>query len=151
MAEVYGNFEFAQKAYTRGSDVGKGAIGLPNLDPPLFLEFKLVKLHTHSGVDSQPLKASATPEMVRGFKTYERTERGVAQWTGGSSSSGSVVLTFGTAFQEAPSVFVTPADGNSDIIVGVSTPSITAVTIYWRDEAGGGHTALNLQYIIIGR
>ena len=148
---VYGSFEFAPKSFTRGEDIGRGQIGLPNINPPLFLEIRLIKSHTHTGVDSLQLQSEATPEMVKGYKTREREERGVAAWSGAAATNGSVVLTFATAFLEAPSVFVTPADGNANIIVGINTPTATAVTIYWRDESAATHTDLNLQYLIKGR
>jgi len=149
--EVYGAFEFSPKGYTRGSDVGKGQIGLPHLTPAFFLELKLVKIHTHTGVDSQKLRAEATPEMVRGYKISEREERGVATWSGASAANGSVVLTFGTAFQEAPSVLVTAADASGNIVVGIGSKSATGVTIYWKDHTAANHTTLDLEYLIKGR
>lgn len=149
--EVYGNFEFAQKAYTRGSDIGKGQIAIGHLNPAFFLETRLIKLHTHSGVDSLPLGAEATPEMVKGYNPREREERGIATWTGGSSTSGSLVLTYVTPFQEAPTVIVTAADGNANIIVGIGSVTATSVTIYWRDETAAGHTSLSIHYLVKGR
>lgn len=149
--EVYGNFEFAQKGYTRGSDVGRGQLGLPHLNPPLFLEIRLVKTHTHTGVDSQKLRAEATPEMLRGFQTSERIERGVANWAGGAASAGSVVLTFGTAFSVAPTVIITARDGSGNIVVGTGSKTTTGVTIYWTDYSAATHTTMILEYLIIGR
>ena len=150
--EIYGAFEFSPKGYTRGSDIGRGQIGLPNVDPPLFLEIRLIKSHTHTGVDSLQLRSEATPEMVRGFKTREREERGIATWSGGSASAGSVILTYGTQFLEAPSVFaniVNAANANMQIAIGAITA--TQVTIYWKDDTGGGHTSVDIQYLIKGK
>ena len=149
--EVYGNFEFAQKSYTRGQDVGRGQLGLPHLNPPLFLEIRLVKTHTHTGVDSQRLRAEATPEMLRGFQTNERIERGTATWAGGAASSGSVVLTFGTPFSSAPMVQVTPRSDDGLIVVGIGSKSATGVTIYWTDYSGATHTSMPLEYLAVGR
>jgi len=149
--DVYGSFEFAQKGFTRGSDVGKGQLGLPHLDPPLFLELKLIKIHTHTGVDSSRLKAEAVPEVVRGYKTQERMERGIAIWTGSASASGSIVLTYGAAFQEAPTVLVTCAQNDVNIQVGTNTPTATQVTILWKNDTAATHTSVAITYCIIGR
>jgi hypothetical protein len=149
--EVYGAFEFAQKGYTRGSDIGKGQMGISHMNPPLFLEFKLIKLHTHGGVDSQKLGAEATPEAVKGFKYNERIERGVATWAGGASASGSVALTFGVPFNEAPTVIVVPAANDVNIQVGTNMPTETGVTILWKDDTAGGHTSVPITYLVIGR
>jgi hypothetical protein len=149
--EVYGNFEFALKSYTRGTDVGKGQIGLPHLDPPLFLEMRLVKTHTHTGVDSQALRSEATPEMVRGYKTREREERGVATWTGGASAAGSINLTYGTAFSETPTIMVTCAAGTANIQVSVGSVTATGCIIYWKDDTAATHSSVAINYLIKGR
>ena len=149
--EIYGSFEFSPKGYTRGSDVGKGQLGLPHLNPPLFLQMQLVKTHTHTGVDSVRLRASATPEMVRGFSTEEREERGIATWTGAAASAASVVLTFGTAFREAPTVIVTAVNGDAAIVVTIGSVSATGVTIFWSDYSAATHESMPIHYIIKGR
>lgn len=149
--EVYGSFEFAQKGYTRGSDIGKGQMGISHMNPPLFLEFKLIKLHTHGGVDSQRLKAEATPEVVKGFKYDEREERGIATWTGSASASGSIALTFGVPFSEAPTVIVVPAANDIAIVAGTNTPTATGVTILWNDYTAATHTSVPITYLVIGR
>lgn len=150
MAEVYGSFEFAQKSYTRGSDIGKGTVGVPNINAPFFLELKTIKTHTHGGVDSQKLQASATPQMVKGYRTNEREERGTATWTGVAAASGSIVLTYGTAFLAAPNVFVTGADGDIDLQFSVGSITSTGCTIYWKDDTAANHTEVNIQYLIKG-
>lgn len=149
--EVYGAFEFAQKGYTRGSDIGKGQISISHINPPLFLQIQLVKLHTHGGVDSQKLTASATPEVIKGFKNEERIERGMATWTGGASASGSIALTFGVPFSEAPTVIAIPATNDVNVQVAINTPSATGVTILWKDDTVTGHTSVPISYLIIGR
>lgn len=149
--EIYGAFEFAQKGYTRGSDVGKAQIGIPHLDPPLFLETRLIKTHTHTGVDSQQLKSEATPEMVRGYKTREREERGTATWTGSASASGSISMTFGTAFMEIPTVILTCAEADSNLQVTVGGVSVSGCTIYWKDDTAATHTSVAVNYLIKGR
>ena len=148
---IYGSFEFAQKGYTRGEDVGKGQIGIPHIDPPLFLELNLIKSHSHTGVDSQNLRAVATPEMVKGYKTVEREERVIGVWTGSAATNGSIVLTYAIPFLEAPSVFVTPESSNGNVAVGISAPSTTGVTIYWKDVLGGTYTTMNLHILVKGR
>lgn len=148
---VYGNFEFAPKGFTRGEDVGRGQIGIPHIDPPLFLELHLIKTHSHSGVDSQRLEADATPEAVKGYKTSEREERVIASWAGSAATNGSVVLTFASPFLEAPNVFVTPESGNGNVAVGIAAPTTTGVTIYWKDVLGGTYTAMNLHVLVKGR
>ena len=148
---VYGNFEFAPKGFTRGEDVGKGQIGIPHIDPPLFLELHLIKTHSHSGVDSIRLAAIATPEMVKGYKISEREERVIAVWTGSASANGSVVLTYATPFLEAPNVFVIAESSNGNVVCGIAAPSTTGVTIYWKDVLGGTYTTMNLHVLVKGR
>lgn len=149
--QVYGSFEFAPKGYTRGSDIGKSEISLPHLNPPLFLELKLIKSHTHTGVDSQKLRSAATPEMIRGFKTEEREERGIATWTGAAAASGSVALTFGTPFLEAPTVIAITAQGDADLQVAVGNITTTGCTLYWKDDTAATWTSVAIQYLIKGK
>lgn len=148
---VYGKFEFAQKSFIRGNDVGDGEIGVKNLNPGLFLETQLIRGHTHSGVDSLQLGAEATPESLKAFRPRQRMENGIGTWTGGAAASGSLAITFGTAFNETPTVIVTQAGANDDIIVGIGSVSSTGVTIYWRNETGTTHTSLDIHWIAIGR
>lgn len=147
----YMTFESLPKSLTKSSDIGKGQVTLGHFDPALFLELQLVKLHTHQGSDSRSLEASATPYMVKGYRPSEREEHGVATWTGGASTSGSVILTFGTAFKEAPDVFVTNQNGSADIIVGTGIPTAAGVTLYWLDAYAATHTSLPLCWIAKGR
>ena len=151
MAGGYLQFETLPKPLTKESDIGKGQVNLPALSPALFLELQLVKLHTHKGVESIQLEAAATPEMVRGYKPKEREEHGVATWTGAAAASGSVALTFGTVFSEAPEVFITPQSENANIIVGTSVPTATSVTIYWKDDTAATHTSMPLAYLAKAR
>ena len=144
-------FETLPKSITRKSDIGSGQIGLSHFDPALFLEMQLVKLHTHKGSDSRLLEAAATPQMVKGYRPSEREEHGVATWTGSASTSGSVILTFGTAFKEPPDVFVTSQDGTADILVGTDAPTATGVTLYWRQADAVTLTSLGLCWIAKGR
>lgn len=151
-SEIYGAYAFAPKSYVREQDIGKGAVGIGNINPPLFLEIRLIKSHTHTGVDSLKLTAEATPFMVRGFTISEREERGKATWTGGAAASGSVVLTYGTPFlSDEVSVFVTASDGNANIVVGVGSVTKTGMTIYWRDIDATTHTSMIIYYIVKGR
>lgn len=147
----YLTFETLPKSVTRKSDIGSGQIGLSHFDPALFLELQQVKLHTHGGADSRQLSPSATPQMVRAYRPTEREEHGTATWTGTASTSGSIILTFGTAFKEAPSVFVTSQDANADILVGTGVPTATGVTLYWRNADAATHTSLAICWLAKGR
>lgn len=153
MSDIYGSFEYAPKSYTRGSDIGKGQVGLTHLNPALFLQMQLVKSHTHSGVDSIPLTAAATPEMVRGFKTREREERGTAVWSGAAAAGGGLTLTFGTPFQEVPTIFLSITGGaaNADLQVTYNNKSTTSVDIYWKNDTLGTLTTVSIDYLIKGR
>lgn len=120
------------------------------MHPAFFLEMQLIKLHTHEGSDPRKLDAEATPYAVRGFGANERIEHGTVTWTGGASAAGSVALTFGTVFNTAPTVFVTVADGSSNFSIGIGTPTITGVTIYWEDLTAATHTTLAIEWIAVG-
>lgn len=147
----YLQFETLPKSLTKEADVGKGQINLQHLSPALFLETQLIKLHTHRGKESVKLAAEATPDMVKAYRPTEREEHGVATWTGGAAASGSVTVTFGTAFTEVPDVFAIAQDGNANIIVGTGVPSKTAVTIYWKDDTAATHTSLPIAWLAKGR
>ncbi len=150
--EIYGQYEFAQKPYTRGQDIGKGTIGLPNVAPPLFLEIRLIKSHTHTGVDSSTLTPEATPYVPRAYKTYEREERGIAVWTGGAAATGSFTLTYGSAFREPPTVMIiSSGESNANIVCAVGTPTAGSVTVYWKDVTAATHTTLSFQFLIKGK
>jgi len=147
----YLKFKVTPKAVTEGGDIGSGEIQLKHVHPAFFLELQLIKLHTHEGSDSRTLDPEATPGMVRGFQTKERVEHGVATWTGSASATGSINLTFGTVFTEAPEVFVTIQSGNADYSVGTGTPTTTGANIYWEDMTAATHTSLNIGWIALGR
>lgn len=147
----YGSFEFAPKSFTRGQDIGRGQISVGNVDPSFFLELSLIKRHTHTGVDSLKLTAEAVPQNIRGFQTNERIERGVAAWTGGASDDGSLSVTFGVPFVTAPTILLTPADGSADYSVAVGSVTVTGCVFYWKDNTAATHTAVNINYLIIGR
>lgn len=147
----YLQFKTKPKAVTEGSDIGSGQIELRHVHPAFFLELQLIKLHTHEGSDSRKLDPEATPGMIRGFQTSERVEHGIATWTGSAAAAGSVALTFGTVFTSVPTVFVTVADGSSNFSVGIATPTITGVTIYWEDLTATTHTTLDIHWVALGR
>lgn len=147
----YLDFETKSKALTRGDDIGKGQLDLKHLGPSLFLQLQMVQLHTHRGAESQLLSAESTPEMVRAYRPTEREEHGVATWTGGASNTGSLSLTFGTAFTEVPDVFCSIQDGTANILVQTGVPTATGVTFYWKDTTGATHTSLPICWIAKGR
>lgn len=149
---VYLDNNLKPKALTQGSDISKAAVSLEHIGPALFLQLQLVKLHTHQGSDSRTLDSSASPEMVKGYRPLEREEHGVATWTGGAAASGSIALTFGTAFKEAPSVIVSVsgvANANKQTTTGAS--ATTGVTIYWKDDTGATATSVPITWIAKGR
>ena len=148
---TYLKFQTLPKSVTTEEDMGTGQVALRHLAPTLFLELQQVKLHKHTGSDSRTLAAESTPEMVRSYTPGEREEHGVAPWSGGASTSGSVVLTFATPFLIAPNVYITVQSGNANIIVGTDTPTTTGVTIYWQDAISATHTSLNLAWLAKGR
>lgn len=151
MGAGYLNFQLKGKQQTTKDDIGGGQVDLPALSPGLFLELQTVKLHDHEGANSRPLRAAATPEMVRGYQPQEREEHGTATWSGGASASGSIALTFANQFREAPNVFVTARGGNANIIVGIGAPTVNGVTIYWKDDTAATHTSLDFSWIAKGR
>lgn len=146
----YLQFNLLPKSLTQAGDIGRGQVDLTHLNPALFLQMQLVKLHTHEGSDSRTLRAAATPEMVKGYVPQEREEHGVAGWSGSAAASGSIALTFGTPFLSAPEVF---AINQTSINIQVSTgaPGTTGVTIYWKDDTGSTHTSVNIAWLAKGR
>lgn len=147
---MYLTRETEGKARTTGEDIAPGAIELRHLSPGLFLELQLIKLHRHLGAESQVLDSGATPESVRGYTPTERVEHDVATWTGGASASGSVALTFGTAFTGIPDVIaIASGRASSDIKITTSTPTTTGVTLYWKLDSGTA-TSVDICYFVIG-
>lgn len=147
----YLGLETSPKEQTSGNSIAGGSMKMRHLSPELFLEVQLIKIHNHEGVNSLRLNKAATPSMVAGYQPYERIEHGVAVWTGGAADSGSVALTFGTAFKDIPEVFVTVQGRASvDVYVTTNTPTSTGVTIYWALGAGTA-TQMDLTWIAVGR
>lgn len=147
----YLELETSPKEQTSGSSIAPGSIKMRHLSPELFLEIQLIKIHNHQGVNSLRLEKAATPSMVAGYMPGERVEHGVATWTGSAAGSGSIVLTFGEAFKEAPEVFAIPQGRSSvDVYVTTNTPSQTGVTIYWALGAGTA-TSMPISWLAIGR
>lgn len=148
----YLQFNTLPKALTQKGDVGKGQIALEHIDPALFLQLQLVKLHTHQGSDSRTLTAESTPQVVRSYRPKEREEHGVATWTGSAAASGSIALTFGTPFQEAPDVFaIVSGVANANKQVTTSTPTTTGVTLYWKDDTAATATSVPVTWLAKGR
>lgn len=147
---VYTQFAYKPKAQTTRGDVGRGQIYIEHLSPGLFLELQNIKLHVHTGVDSQQLPAEATPYMVRGFKLRERIERAAVLWSGAPSTAGSIIITFGYRFNEIPIVIATPSNDNVDIQCVVGSITQTGFTLSWKDDTGGGHTAQTFNWMALG-
>jgi hypothetical protein len=147
---VYTQFAYKPKAQTTRGDIGRGQLYLEHLSPALYLELQSIKLHLHTGVDSQILPPEATPYMVRGYKLRERIERATSTWSGAAGSAGSIVITFGTSFNEIPTIVATPncADENVQCVIGGK--SKTGFTIYWKDDTVSDHTSVPIDWIAIG-
>lgn len=147
---IYSPFAYKPKSQTTRGDIGRGQVYIEHLSPALFLELQTVKTHLHTGVDSQILPAESTPYMIRGYKLRERMERATSTWASTSASAGSIVITFGTKFNETPTVIATPAGGQVDIQCVVGTISRTGVSISWKDDTGSGHTSVPINWLAIG-
>lgn len=147
---IYTQFAYKSKAQTTRGDIGKGQLYLEHLSPSLFLELQSIKLHLHTGVDSQLLPAESTPFMIRGYKLRERIERATSNWSSTDSPGGSIVITFGNKFNEIPTVIATPASGIEDIQCVVGEVSKTGFTLTWKDDTGTTHTNLNFNWIAVG-
>lgn len=147
---VYTQFAYKSKAQTTRGDIGRGQLYLEHLSPALYLELQSIKLHLHTGVDSQILPPEATPYMVRGYKLRERIERATSTWTGSAGSTGSIVVTFGSSFNEIPTIIATPSGGNADIQCVVGTKSKTGFTLTWKDDTATDHTSQPFDWYAIG-
>lgn len=147
---VYSQFAYKPKAFTTRGDIGRGQVYIEHLSPSLFLELQSIKMHLHTGIDSQELPAEATPYMIRGQKLRERVERSKSTWSGSASASGSLVITFGNRFNEAPTILTTPASGAVDIQCVVGTITATGFTLSWKDDTGGTHTTADFNWLAIG-
>lgn len=143
-------FAYKPKALVTRGDVGRAQVGVEHLNPALFLELQSIKLHQHTGVDSQPLPADATPFMVRGFKIGERVERATSTWTGVATDAGALDITFGNSFGEVPTVIATPSGNTVDIQVVVGNKTATGFRLSWKDDTGTTHTSVALDWIAIG-
>lgn len=100
---------------TNGDSIEKGAVSLEHLDAPLYLQVQQIKLHTHTGVDSQILMPAATPYVLKALGPQMREEHGTTSGTG--------AVTFALPFQTIPIVIVgsttsTPAYATSKATTG---------------------------------
>lgn len=107
--------DFQSVPLTNGDSIDKGAISLEHLDAPLYLQVQQIKLHTHTGVDSQILKPEATPYVLKALGPGYREEHG--------TTAGAGAVTFTTPFQSTPIVIVgsttsTPAYATSKSTTG---------------------------------
>lgn len=147
---VYSQFNYKPKAQVTRGDIGKGQIYLEHLSPALFLELQGLKTHQHTGVDSTVLPSDATPFMVRGFKLRERIERATVIWAGAASPAGALNITFGTKFNEIPTVVASPSGDAVDIQAVVGNVSVAGFTLSWKDDTGASWTSVPLNWIAIG-
>lgn len=150
MAGGYQEFAYEGKQVTTANDLGKGQVALPHLSPAMFLEMQQIKLHKHTGIDSQVLEPEATPFMIRGYKLRERVERATSTWTG-SGSSGTIIVSFGTSYFETPTVIASPSGGNVNIQVVVGNITKDGFTLYWKDDTGTTRTSIPIDWIALGR
>jgi hypothetical protein len=73
-------------------------------------------------------------------------QSGVARWTGGAATSGSVVVTFPEAFSKIPNVFVTPLSA-SDLRVR-AVPTAANFTLSW--SAAANKTTIDFMWLALG-
>lgn len=147
---VYTQFAYKSKAQTTRGDIGRGQLYLEHLSPGLYLELQGIKLHLHTGVDSQILPPEATPYMIRGYKLRERIERSTSTWASTAGSAGSIIISFGHSFNEIPTIIATPSGGDENIQCVVGTKSRTGFTLTWKDDTATDHTSLTFDWLAIG-
>lgn len=147
---VYTQFAYKSKAQTTRGDIGKGQLYLEHLSPGLYLELQSVKLHLHTGVDSQVLPPESTPYMVRGYKLRERIERATSTWSSTAGSAGAINITFGNPFNEIPTIIVTPSGGDENIQVVIGSKTKYGFTLTWKDDTATDHTSLNFDWLAVG-
>ena len=146
---TYTQFAYKSKAQTTRGDIGRGQLYIEHLSPALYLELQTIKQHLHTGVDSQILPAESTPFMIRGFKLRERVERALVIWTGTASSAGAITITFGTRFNEVPTIVASPAGNLVDIQCVVGNITAYGFTLSWKDDTGGTHTSQSFNWIAL--
>jgi hypothetical protein len=147
---VYTQFAYKPKAQTTRGDIGKGQLYLEHLSPALYLELQSIKLHLHTGVDSQILPPEATPYMVRGYKLRERVERATSIWSGAAGSAGSIAVTFGTSFNEIPTIIATPSCADANVQCSIGDKTRFGFTIYWKDDTVADHTSVPIDWMALG-
>lgn len=147
---VIQQFAYKPKAQTTRGDVGRGQIYLEHLSPGLYLELQTVKLHLHTGVDSQVLPPESTPYMIRGYKLRERIERATSTWSSSAGSAGAINISFGNSFNEIPTIIATPSGGDENIQCVVGSKSKTGFTLTWKDDTLNTHTSLTFDWMAIG-
>lgn len=85
---------------------------------------------------------SATDWSIHGTTTYipgvARKQIGIAQWTGASASTGTLVITFPVAFSEVPHVMTCSNGG--DVHIAVQAITTTTFTADWKSIGGFGYT-----------
>lgn len=117
--------DFNSKPLTDGASIAKGSVSLEHLDAALFEAVQQIKLHKHTGIDSQQLDTIATPNVLKALGPQNREEHGLA--------SGSGNITFGTPFISAPFVLVSPTSVTMPYVTSVSKTGFTinAAGGYW--------------------
>lgn len=117
--------DFESVPLTSGDSIEKGSVSLQHLDPALYLQVQQIKLHTHTGVDSQILKPEATPYVLKALGPQNREEHGLASGTG--------EITFTTPFQAAPYILLGPTTSSGAYATSVSTSGfqLNGGAAYW--------------------
>ena len=97
---------------------------------------------------------SATIWSTQGATTYTpgavRMQGGVIRWSGSSTDSGSMSVTFPTAFSYAPLVIASAQNTTLSVTVVVSSIATTGFTAYWRDTEAANHTTVDAGWLAIG-
>lgn len=148
----YLSLETTPKEKTSGDSIAPGTIKMRHFSAEVFLEFQLIKLHNHLGTNSLRLGRNAYPDAVAGFYPYERVEHANSEWTGSASAAGSLAITFGNAFKNAPTVVanVISATG-ADFLVSIGSLTTTGFTVYWEDIVPANHTSVTISWLAIGK
>lgn len=148
----YLTLETSPKEKTSGDSIAPGTIKMRHFSSEVFLESQLIKLHNHLGTNSLRLGRNAYPDAVAGFYPYERVEHANSEWTGSASAAGSLAITFGNTFKNAPTVVanVISATG-ADFLVSIGSVTTTGFTVYWEDIVPANHTSVTISWLAIGK
>ena len=82
--------------------------------------------------------------------TTVRMQAGAIQWTGTSANNGSIVVTFPTAFQHQPLVFLSTNNSLVNLAYLVNSNNGTNFNAVWRTIDGSNTTSVEIYWLAIG-